>query len=382
MRAIQTIASLSSQHGGPTRSVGHLTSALADRGCESVIVSLRGASERAPLMPDNHGVAVHLARVGNPKVPWAVAAFTDSLRRELRRGGAVVVHDHGLWLPTNHRSATETRRFHVPRISSPRGMLSEWSLRQHWLKKRLAWLAFQREDLSRSAVLHVTSNQELHEVRRLGIRTPVAVIPNGVRVPSAVPRRHSTSMRRAVFLSRIHPGKGMLELIQAWSILRPEGWELVIGGTDDDGYEAIVADLARTLRAPAVTFHGAVADHAKWDFYRSAELFILPTLSENFGLVVAEALASGLPVITTRSAPWAELVAHRCGWWVDTGVEALVESLRDALGRSPAELASMGARGRELIVGRYSWDRIAADMMRVYQWVCGSGPQPAVIHTV
>jgi glycosyltransferase involved in cell wall biosynthesis len=126
-------------------------------------------------------------------------------------------------------------------------------------------------------------------------------------------------------------------------------------------------------------FLGPVGDERKWEVFGQADLFVLPTKSENFGIAIAEALAAGVPVITTKAAPWQELESHRCGWWVDVGVEPLAAALREATAASPDVLREMGLRGRELVRERYSWPKIAEDMKAVYEWVLGRGPRPGCV---
>ena len=129
----------------------------------------------------------------------------------------------------------------------------------------------------------------------------------------------------------------------------------------------------------AVDYVGPVAGARKAALYREADLFVLSTFSENFGLVVAEALAHGVPVITTRGAPWADLETYGCGWWIDTGVAPLVVALRQATALSDAERQAMGERGR-VYVRRYDWHTIAADTLALYRWVLGQGERPACAH--
>jgi glycosyltransferase involved in cell wall biosynthesis len=128
----------------------------------------------------------------------------------------------------------------------------------------------------------------------------------------------------------------------------------------------------------SVVFAGAVAGAQKAALYRDADLFVLPTFSENFGLVVAEALSYGVPVITTRGAPWADLETHGCGWWIDTGVEPLVAALRAATALTDSERQAMGERGRAY-VQRYDWDAIAAQTLALYRWVLGQGERPGFV---
>ena len=259
--------------------------------------------------------------------------------RDAVGGGTGLVHDHGLWLPTNHASARAAARASVPFVVSTRGMLTEWALRFNAGKKRAAWALYQRRDLQSARLFHATAEEEVEDIRRAGLRQPVALIPNGVELPDRAREAPTGTVRKALFLSRVHPKKGLINLVRAWAEVRPEGWELVLAGPDEGGHRAEVEHVIRALGLEGVRWTGEVDDRAKWDLYYGADLFVLPTFSENFGIVVAEALAAGIPAITTTGAPWGVLEERGCGWWIDTGVEPLVAALREAtalVGRAPA----------------------------------------------
>ena len=178
--------------------------------------------------------------------------------------------------------------------------------------------------------------------------------------------------RRALFLSRIHYTKGLMNLVEAWGRVRPRDWQLEIAGTDADGYQAEVERRVKTLGLEEeVVFSGPVPDNEKWGRYLAADLFVLPTFTENFGIVVAEALYAGLPVITTKGAPWGELEVEKCGWWVDIGVEPLAEALKAAFAMSPGELHQMGARGHALVARKYAWPALARQMKSEYEKLVG-----------
>jgi glycosyltransferase involved in cell wall biosynthesis len=113
--------------------------------------------------------------------------------------------------------------------------------------------------------------------------------------------------------------------------------------------------------------------------YRSADLFVLPSHSENFGLVVAEALACGVPVITTRGTPWEDLVTHRCGWWTPVGVEGIASALKEATRFDDAIRNEMGCRGRALVESKYGWSAVAQQMMQTYRWMLGQRNRPECI---
>ena len=174
--------------------------------------------------------------------------------------------------------------------------------------------------------------------------------------------------------------KGLLDLVEAWSQLKPTGWRVVIAGRDEAGHESEVKTQIRKRKLEAsFEFAGPVDGAAKWELYRSADVFVLPSHSENFGIVVAEALACGVPVITTRGAPWQELLTHRCGWWVPIGLQPLAEALRVATALSSDKRRAMGERGRALVCQKYSWAAIARQMREVYEWIAGRGARPASV---
>lgn len=383
---LHTIGSLNPELGGPTRSVTALCSALARHAAPIDLLTVRdheavegleaamSPTLRIQFCPGANSVSGFL---------WSNRSFLNAVRSIHRSApnGELIMHDHGMWLPTNHLVARYATRHRIARVVSPRGMLSSWSLAFRKVKKRIAWALYQARDLRSANLLHVTSQQEADDVRALGFRQPLAIIGNGIDLPDRVLKSGTTSgERRALFLSRIHPKKGVLNLIAAWARVRPEGWRLVIAGPNAEGHQDEAESMADSLGvSDVIEFPGPIADHDKWDLFTSSSLFVLPTFSENFGIVVAEALASGLPVITTKAAPWKSLESHQCGWWIDVGVEPLVVALQDATGRTTSALADMGARARALADRDFSWDQIAGQMLEVYLWLIhGSSPPKTV----
>lgn len=378
MRVVHTINSLRSDHGGPSRSVTALCTALAQRGVEVAIVTHeRGPGEGEPVQPDE-GIPIKFAEreLGYRSFLPGSGAFAAVI--EATVGPVTIVHDSGLWLPSNHAAMRVAARMNVPCMVSIKGMLSEWALRFNQTKKRAAWHLYQRRDLRGAGALHATSEAEVADIRRVGLRQPIALIPNGVMLPDS-PRHDSSDSRvwRALFLSRLHPVKGLMNLVRAWAQVQPEGWELVLAGPDDGGHRGEIEQAVRELGITGkVRFTGPVGDEEKWDLYREADLFVLPTFSENFGIVVAEALGAGVPVITTTGAPWQALETHDCGWWVEIGVEPLVQALAEAVRLSDEQRRAMGERGRALVEREYSWAHVAEQMHDVYVWLLGQGPRP------
>jgi glycosyltransferase involved in cell wall biosynthesis len=182
-------------------------------------------------------------------------------------------------------------------------------------------------------------------------------------------------------LGRIHPKKGLDRLVRAWARLEaayPE-WRLRIVGPDEQGHAGELIALASELGARHVSVEKPVVGDAKIAAYQQADLFMLPTLNENFAITVAEALAAGTPVIATKGAPWQGLAHEGCGWWIDHGVEPLMAALAKAMTMRREALQAMGAKGRAWMARDFSWDRVARDMLDVYRWLALRGEPPRTV---
>lgn len=269
-----------------------------------------------------------------------------------------------------------------PYVVSVRGGLLPYRIAMKALRKRIFFALFVRPILQGAAVIHVTSEDERDSVIAQGVNTPIAIVPNGVTLPpddwgmpeelpaeicSLLPGR-----RLVLFLSRIDPVKGLDLLLITWAnIVHAEDHTdaiLVIAGPDERGYTSKLKVQAQELDIEdEVLFFGMVHGARKWALYRRADVFILPSYAENFGLVVAEALACGTPVITTTGTPWEELIAWNAGRWVTPEPEALGAALRELLDAPGGTLQAMGLRGRELVKKHYSWDTAARKMITVYR---------------
>lgn len=295
-----------------------------------------------------------------------------------------IVHIHGLWEPWLTRQARHFRKSGSKSVWSPHGMLTPWALRQRKWKKRAAWWLYQHRVLAHADLIHVTAQSEVADVRRLGLANALAVAPLGVRLAPLKSRTKPDGATRTIlFVSRLQKKKGLLNLIDAWETLQDiaAGWQIVIAGPGQEGYlEEVLARARQNGVSESVIYVGAVYGVKKEDLYAEADVFVLPSFSENFGSVVVEALAQGVPVITTKGTPWQELETRRCGWWVDIGVVPLADALWAAMKLSDAERREMGMRGRALVEEKYQWPAIGRQMLAAYEgllrdknWPCRSG---------
>lgn len=358
MKVVHIVPGISHNSGGPSRSVQGLVAALNRAGVETWLFSCR--DNEVPWVEGVSRFACRLESKGE-----SILSF---LRRELQRVRPDIIHIHALWLRASHLAAKIARELGIAYVVSPRGMLDPWAFHYKWWKKWPAWWLYQRWDLKRAAAFCVTAELEAEHVRRFGFGKPIVVSPNGVLLPKALPPKVGGGGHVALFLARIHPGKGVLALAEVWGRIRPEGWEMRVVGPDQYGHKAeVIARLEALGISDQWHFVGELNDEEKWNELRRAELFVFPSVSENFGISIAEALYAELPVIATKGTPWKELEMHRCGWWIDLGQVALEHALRDAVTRTNEELAKMGVRGRKLIESRYTWDKCVQALLERYQ---------------
>jgi glycosyltransferase involved in cell wall biosynthesis len=385
LRAVHIIAGLDPAYGGPSYSVPRLCEALAAAGAETMLLSV--ASER--------GGQCDACSAGyrDCRFAWNYSRIpvlrglrsSQGLSRALCEAAmtADVIHNHGLWLMPNVRAAEAAASGRACFVISPRGMLAPAALAFSRVKKRAFWRLLQGRAVRQAACIHATSEHEYDEIRSFGLTNPVAIIPNGIDVLELTPQPiASPALERVVlYLGRIHPKKGLAGLVHAWAKVEAgfPSWRLKIVGPPEAGHEDELRALTRGLGLARVSVVGPVYGAAKTAAYQEADLFVLPTLNENFGLTVAEALAAGTPAISTKGAPWSGLQSEGCGWWIDHGVEALAATLAHAMASPRAALKAMGNKGRQWMVRDFSWDRLAHDMLDVYVWLARNAEPPSTV---
>jgi glycosyltransferase involved in cell wall biosynthesis len=334
---------------------------------------------------------IHFEELSGPKRAGGIEAATRELAAHLRSTGLKVsrssegeavglpdcVHLHGIWSPRLAGRFLVWRKRGVPCLVSPHGMLDPWALSHKWFKKKIAWHVYQKRLLDRAVLLHGASERETRQFKALRLKPPAAVIPWGVSLPPRTERTDHPRPRVALFVGRIYPVKGLPMLVEAWAGVRPAGWKLKIVGPDEAGHRAEVESQIRKAGVEAdFEFTGPLQGGALREAYEGASLFILPSFTENFGMVVAEALAHSLPVVTTTGTPWSMLPERGCGWWVVPAVDPIAQALSTAAALDEETLRGMGMKGRELVSSEFSWRQAASKMEQLYQWVLGDGTKP------
>ncbi len=347
--------------------------------------SLGGVSIYMQLLAKELGkiVDLHVVTHGssNPvKIENATVHYIDSsLFGGMKRGFMAlldgirpdVVHVNGCWMPQCALAQRWAQQAGCKVVLTPHGMLEPWIIKRHYYTRKLPalWL-YQKKALREAEALVATAESEKGNILKLGYNPNVCVIANGIDVDAVKMKMSWKRTRRIVFLSRVHVKKGIEMLIEAVAKLGNElkTYEVIVAGEGEAGYvEALKDKVAAAGMGDMVRFVGGVYGEDKWNLLRSADVLVLPTFSENFGIVVAEALACGTPVITTKGAPWGDLEEWGCGWWIERSVDCLVAAMKDFLALTGDELERMGRMGRRLVEAKYSSRRMAADMLALYR---------------
>ncbi len=375
MKVTQCISDIEKRSGGPSRSVPQLCNGLVNEGIDTSLVYYNhGDPNSDMILPE-----VNKADLGLPRQQDKLGSeYVDAIAAT----NPDIVHFNTMWYVSSHKGCRWARKNNIPYVYSTRGCLEPYALGMKAYKKKVAMLLFQYKDLKKAVCLHATAMQEAENLRNLGYTNPIAVIPNGIDLSrfSCTTQKQEKKKRKLLFVSRIHRKKGIDMLIEAWNMLGDSfynDWELDIVGNKQDVqyYDELVA----MAQCGDVVFSGELWGQDLINKYNEADLYILPTHSENFGIVVAEALACGVPVITTTGAPWQVLEERKCGWWIEPTVEDIYATLKVSLQKSEEELSEMGKRGRKLMEDEYSKESVARKTREVYEWILGKAEKPDFI---
>lgn len=381
MKILHTIPTLDISYGGPATCTYHLVRGL------NVLseTDLLTIGSKHILWNDSFLKVVPNDALPAVRYSKNIAKFLNEYTQEYD-----LVHANTLWFFTSHQAAQAARKFDKPFVLSPHGMLYPNTLlgRSSW-KKKLSLATYQRKDLEEADMLHATCRQEMEHLRNFGLKRPIAVVPNCLeidedyKIKSGEPRPEN-SRRRFGFVGRIARIKNIDKILSAWKLLGPKtnDAELVIVGGGDEQYSKELKDFAAVNNMANVRFTGFLTGEGLKSMVHSFDIQMLVSDSENFGMVVPEALINRVPVIATKGTPWDELPEKGCGWWIDNDVTVIADTVEAALQIPESERLMMGERGRQLVLDKYSVESVAARMQAVYSYILGKNSKPDNVYTL
>jgi glycosyltransferase involved in cell wall biosynthesis len=366
MRVLHVIATLDAASGGSATACIEMADALARKGHQVDIMTTDfGQTGRSMPQARSEPLACRVLTfpVAAPRAWKRSPALAQALRRQIADYDLAVIHS--LYLFHDMVASAEALRSGIPYVVAPHGLLDPYIRRRSRLKKAVMELAFQNRALRQAAAIHYTSNEERRISQTHAQGAPGFVIPLGVVAPRPVPV--SRNPARLLFLSRLHEKKGLDLLIPAFAQVKaqvPQA-ELVIAGPDDGALAATRALVESHGLHQSVSFPGMLRGADKDRAFAEAGIFVLPSYSENFAVALAEAMAAGLPVITTDQVNIHDAVLEaNAGVVIPCSVAPLAEAMLRLL-RDPELAASMGRNGRSLATTRYDWGKIGTQWEEV-----------------
>jgi len=381
MKVLHVVENLDESYGGPAKSVPFLVSHLNDLGIRNTIFTSQIHLQEQNYLVEKYKLDVRKFPISGLRKARFCKDLMASIKDEVTDDS--IIHIHTLWTYPTYAAYHVAKTLNVPLVVSTRGMLYKWAMEQNKLVKKLAMLCFQRELLQLADAIHITEPGEQDALERLEINTKSALVPNGIdieeftslkeREKAKVELGLDPSINYVLFMSRIHPKKGLIHLINAWSSLSKKhgDWNLlIVGPVDDKSYLSEIKSILETHNlTDRVVITGMLNGSERLDAFAASCLFVLPSYTENFGIVICEALAAGLPVITTIGTPWKVIKDNSIGWWVRPNDEDIKKSLSEAFNLSPEDLKMRGQRGLD-VAKNFKWSNQSRNLYQLYCELC------------
>jgi len=381
---MQVIAGLGREDGGPPEACLRLCRELAKLGHDVSIYTSDADVQTSSKVARKYYQEDQGVEIRRFPLQFLCAGYAISFPMAVALKKAIcnydVVHINSLYKFPSTIAARYCRLYGVPYLVRPHGTLDPYILRRHRLLKSVYEQLFEWRNLERAAAVHFTTSEEMELVRPLCLAIRGVVVPLGVDLAEYGTARplhwrfrdnwpESQGRRLILFLGRVNFKKGLDLLVRAFAqiVQTRRDLHLIIAGPDNEGYGRQVRKwLTNEGILDKTTFTGMLVGENKLDAFHAAEMFVLPSYTENFGLAVVEAMASGLPVIVSERVNLARDIAEACaGLVIDCNATALSDAILKLLD-DPVAAARMGEKGRRLVEQRFTWDRIARQMLDVY----------------
>lgn len=383
MKVLQTIGGFGAKGGGTSTCTYDLLSAIHRLGTGKEIDLLTPSVLDPSDQMMGQGEEWIKVVPNDYKTPLSISR---NMTEYLEHSDYNIYHTNGMWMYINHKTCALARKKGQPYVITPHGMLYPEALaRSAWKKVLMRKLWFDK-DILHAACIHVTCEDEMSHIRKLGYKGPIALIGNPVAVPAYtedlfnVRSKQTSPFWGVAFLGRLHPIKKVENLLYGVA-LASKDIDVYIIGKGDAEYERFLQSESHRLGISAkVHFLGFLNGRDKFEQLAKIDALFVPSDMENFGMIIPEALIVGTPVMASLGTPWKALNTEQCGWWTDNSAESIAKVIDDIYTRPLLELTDMGRRGRNYILKTFAAEHIAQQMLRLYEWILNGGNKPEFVY--
>lgn len=389
MKILVVIPALGSIYGGPSKCVLELTQALSYRGVNVDLVTTNANGCDSLDVPLNRWIEKDNYRLQyfsywafkDYKISWSLTKWLWN-----NVNNYDLVHTNAIFSYAILSAYWACQKNRVPYIITPHGMLEPWALSYKAWKKKFYYALLEKPALNRANAIQMLASTEAQRIKSLKLKTPFAIIPNGVHRRDFEPLVSSElfyqqfpetkNKQLIIFLGRIDPKKGLDLLANAMGKIHlkfPEA-HLIIAGPDNIGFLPTAKQyFADAECLDKVTFTGLLTGQLKYSALSAANIYVAPSYSEGFSMSVLEGMASGLPCVITTGCNFPESAEANAAYVVDINAEKIADALTKCLQHSE-EAKAMGERAKKLILEQYTWDSIAAKLIDTYAAIINKKP--------
>lgn len=375
------VQNLGVKSGGPSRSVIALAKGLRNAGVDTEIITSNNSEN-----PNIYSGEIVVCLQQNKPRPFGYVCGFIQL---LLSSSCSIFHIQGMFSYIPMISPYIARSLHIPYVIAPRGMMYANALKRSSKKKYIFRKLFIDRDLNKAACLHATCIEELQELRSAGITSPIAIIPNSITIPTVLPQIATSDKFRIGFVGRINEIKNIDGLIRAWHHAgmgqRIDAELLIVGGANLDSekaYQKQLFDLEKELHITNICWAGMKTGRDKDEILRSCTVAVLPSHSENFGMVVPEALINGIPCIASDKTPWQMLEMNHCGWVTPNDPISMANVIKTVSNLSLKEIGEMGLNGQNMVADNFSTEVVSEKLIQLYEWILGKKDKPDFVYTI
>lgn len=386
MKVVFLTADNSRSAGGLFYTITSVTKSLLDKGID---VSVIGRNDKYSQQDIPMYGTVPIITYNRVKLPiFETLGYSTDINYIIDTQHPQIIHQQGIWM--YHSCAALDYKSRHPEtilIIEPHGMLDPWAVRNSAWKKKIVGNLFEYKNLRNADCIHALCESEYESIRKFGLKNPVAIIPNGVKLPMNLHYNKSSDKKILLYIGRIHPKKGIKELILGIGMIKKanpsvlESWEIHIAGWDQNGHINELKNLVEISHlGNNVKFIGAIFGEAKEKALSQANAFILPSFSEGLPMSVLEAWAYKLPVIMTDYCNLPEGFKSNAAFRISPIPESISQILQDVFSADNTRLKEIGNNGYNLVNRNFTWDRVANQTIELYKYLINGGKKPDFVY--